>query len=70
MTKLKLGTGAKYNVLLSKLKPSISVQAKYQNTTKNQRLCELEVLRLDYRTVAREQKLVVILRHDVFGDEE
>jgi len=30
----------------------------------------LEVLRLDYRTVARQRKLVAILKHDVFGDEE
>ena len=67
---MRLGTGAKCTVLKKKLKPSITIAAKYPNFTANERLQELEVVRLDYKRVSKERKLVVILKHDVFQDEE
>ena len=70
MPKLKLGTGAKCYILLSKLKPSVSVKQKFPNYVNIQKLRDLEILRLDFRIIAKARKLVVMMSHDLFGDEE
>ena len=63
MPKLNLGKGAECSVLLSKLHPREHVRSKFINTAANMRLEDRKLIR-------REEKLVVVLKHDVFAEQE
>ena len=68
--RLRMGVGATVDVLVSKLHPKDVISKAYPNFTKNDKATGLIVLSQGPRQIRRQEKNVIIFRHDICGDQE
>ena len=68
--RLRMGVGATVDVLVSKLHPKDVISKAYPNFTKNDKATGLIVLSQGPRQIRRQEKNVIIFRHDIRGDQE
>ena len=67
---LHMGVGATVDVLVSKLHSKDVISKAYPNFTKNDKATGLIVLSQRPRQIRRQEKKVIIFRHDICGDQE
>ena len=68
--RLRMGVGATVDVLVSKLHPKDVISKAYPNFTKNDKATGLIVLSQGPRQIRRQEKNVIIFRHDIRGDQD
>ena len=68
--RLRMGVGATVDVLISKLHPKNVISKAYPNYTKNDKATGLIVLSQGPQQIRRQEKNVIIFRHDICGDQE
>ena len=66
--RLRLGSGAKGAVLVSRLHPKDQIAKAYPNSTKDDRASGLIVVEEAVRKIRREEKRVVVFQHPARGD--
>ena len=65
-----MGVGASVDVFISKLHPKDVISKAYPNYTKNDKATGLIVLSQGPLQIRRQEKNVIIFRHDICGDQE